>query len=545
MVVEARELPSRARQIRGGTLALHALLSGHDPVEPDSGPGPAAAGQVNSGPTGDARRPARPVFLAYLAFLVGFACLAWVTPGSSGGRLAASGMSSPGFRSSAGGAGRSRNGPVGPEQGVMRFDARSMAALMVMGFAGAAGAQVPVQWKATAGGNGHWYQGVRAAGPTAWATFQDVANQRGAHLATISGSDENLFVFDVSLKHDTWWASGFGGPYLGARKQANGTFAWVTGESWNYTNWNPGEPGSAAEPNLAFLGTPFPHAPQPKWNDTDDSNLSAMMEWSADCNGDGEVDYGQIRRGQLADFNGNNVPDCCEQGQACVVAAIGTFPVEWKLTEGGNGHWYGSLTSIADWSEGRTAAVAKGGHLLTVSDRTELAFAELTTPLHFYLGAYRLESVPPNDPSDGWRWVTGEPFDPAVRCPGPYPAEERWGSGSSGLGCVGESSSAAPYPYLMEWSADCNNDGVVDFGQILRGELQDADKNGVPDCCTNGSPCRSCVADLDGNGSVDSGDIGVLLLQFNGPGTADLDRDGVVSSGDIGVLLLSFGPCSS
>jgi hypothetical protein len=37
--------------------------------------------------------------------------------------------------------------------------------------------------------------------------------------------------------------------------------------------------------------------------------------------------------------------------------------------------------------------------------------------------------------------------------------------------------------YLIEWSADCNNDGLVDYGQILNGQLADSDANGVPDAC--------------------------------------------------------------
>jgi hypothetical protein len=48
--------------------------------------------------------------------------------------------------------------------------------------------------------------------------------------------------------------------------------------------------------------------------------------------------------------------------------------------------------------------------------------------------------------------------------------------------------------------------------------------------------------DLDGNGSVDAGDIAVLLLRFGtGDAAADLDGSGSVDSGDIGVLLLLFG----
>jgi hypothetical protein len=36
---------------------------------------------------------------------------------------------------------------------------------------------------------------------------------------------------------------------------------------------------------------------------------------------------------------------------------------------------------------------------------------------------------------------------------------------------------------LVEWSADCNSDGIVDYGQILLGTLPDANTNGIPDTC--------------------------------------------------------------
>jgi formylglycine-generating enzyme required for sulfatase activity len=40
-------------------------------------------------------------------------------------------------------------------------------------------------------------------------------------------------------------------------------------------------------------------------------------------------------------------------------------------------------------------------------------------------------------------------------------------------------------PTVVEWSADCNDDGYVDYGQIIRGDLADADDNGVPDVCVS------------------------------------------------------------
>lgn len=51
-----------------------------------------------------------------------------------------------------------------------------------------------------------------------------------------------------------------------------------------------------------------------------------------------------------------------------------------------------------------------------------------------------------------------------------------------------------------------------------------------------------CPGDLDGNGAVDAGDIGSMLVAFGTP-DADLDGNGTTDAGDIGSLLILFGPC--
>ena len=49
------------------------------------------------------------------------------------------------------------------------------------------------------------------------------------------------------------------------------------------------------------------------------------------------------------------------------------------------------------------------------------------------------------------------------------------------------------------------------------------------------------VPDLDGNGTVDAGDLGSLLLGFGQPGRGDLDGNGTIDAGDIGAMLLVWG----
>jgi hypothetical protein len=51
-----------------------------------------------------------------------------------------------------------------------------------------------------------------------------------------------------------------------------------------------------------------------------------------------------------------------------------------------------------------------------------------------------------------------------------------------------------------------------------------------------------CTGDLDGNGVVDSADLGALLSAWGTP-AADLDGNGIVDSADLGALLSAWGMC--
>ena len=55
-------------------------------------------------------------------------------------------------------------------------------------------------------------------------------------------------------------------------------------------------------------------------------------------------------------------------------------------------------------------------------------------------------------------------------------------------------------------------------------------------------PSAGCAGDLDGDGSVGSTDLAILLAGW-GTGNADLDGDGDTSSSDLAVLLAAWGPC--
>jgi hypothetical protein len=281
-----------------------------------------------------------------------------------------------------------------------------------------------------------------------------------------------------------------------------------------------------------------------RWNNDLCSRPNApgyMIEWSADCNNDGIVDYGQVRTGQLADANGNSIPDCCEETGTCSQDAV-----EWTVTSGGNGHWYEYVYDMTiGWQAAVDAAAGAGGHLasITSADENVFVFAYLDSVSAWvdvrgpFLGGYQdLSASDYAEPSGGWRWVTGEPW-----------ALENWSTYGFGEpnndfgvehalamdkrfggivwndvalnGHAGGQSSAyrTSTGYLIEWSADCNGDGIVDFGQIRAGQLADANSNGIPDLCESTIIVPTQFATIQA--AIDSVPAGVAKVISVLPGT--------------------------
>jgi hypothetical protein len=142
----------------------------------------------------------------------------------------------------------------------------------------------------------------------------------------------------------------------------------------------------------------------------------------------------------------------------------------------------------------------------------------------------------------------------------------------------------------VEWDTDCNADGIVDYGQILRGELADDNYNSIPDVCetsitgvlppsvpsqggvtitingrnfpdnptvlVGGTPATNVVrvSATRLTATTPAGLPGMTSISVNGftlPDAfyyrpecgSDLDQDGEVSAADISIVLLDFGPC--
>jgi hypothetical protein len=395
-------------------------------------------------------------------------------------------------------------------------------------------AQQSVQWKVSDGGNGHWYQRVPRS-TESWSQMRDLARSRSSELASISSQVENDFVLSISRSAGEGLRSAIGGENPGGI--CGGSWRWTDGTAFSFSNWDEFQPECAQEEIVVMY-------PTGRWHDYPRTGMDgywtgAIIEWSADCNGDGIVDYGQCHDGTLPDYNGNNIPDCCERGEAC---EVGNYPVQWRVEDGGNGHWYGVLGVDPSRSpeEHFALAAARGGHTGTISSTAENAHCFRVTG-----GSGAVIGLRKQADTNIAEWITDEPMTFLNWYPGEggnywerYAAlPSAWGGGWLDTDLTERNFS------LVEWDADCNGDGIVDYGQILQGQLADLNSNGIPDVCEQ----PTCVdADLFRDFNVNGADLGILLSQW-GPNTeltvSDINEDGFVNGADLGILLSFWGAC--
>ena len=415
-------------------------------------------------------------------------------------------------------------------------------------------------------GNGHWYQQQEASG-----CIQDdiqFAEDLAGSLLCVNSHEEWMFITEYALSQSPVFRIGALGPAI-----TGGSWEWVSGEEWTVEFWAPA--------NSTCPNTPYPNngssGAQVVVNDCDDvfggliwddygfcdNEETVIVEWSSDCNNDGIVDYGQIRDGSTRDLNANGVPDNCEA-------------TEWTLEAGGNGHFY-QLIFIESSGDPVVLSgteiqelVPDGAYLATLTSPQENDFVSFNVAddIRAWLP---LNGGDSNDRTAGpfigligqgecnYGWVSGEPLEYTNWHPGnpgecdfalcqlwEYGGDRRWQDHTLGV--------EAGNSFVLEWSDDCNDDGIVDIAQIISGTFVDSDFNGIPDQCEFGACCvdGNCVVAL-ASSCADSGG------QFSGAGSTcnfiecepsvddcpgDITDDGQVDFTDLLIIVSTWGPCS-
>jgi formylglycine-generating enzyme required for sulfatase activity len=258
--------------------------------------------------------------LAVAAVIAGTALLAGVLgPGAGAGRYSAE--SRPNVRAAA-----RVNGLV-ETQGDSFVKTKKFSSDVVLGAAAAAAVSMSalagdaVQWLVADGGNGHWYAAIAMPSDIDFPAATAIARQRGGYLFSGCGNEFDIVIQITDALSSQYWLaapqSDWLGPWIGIQLTGN-IWGWSDGSTCTFDRWDtsrgqPNNPGIDSGETVAFLYS-VGAAPVPVGHDvtTSRTTRSLLIEWSADCNSDGIVDYGQILSGQLADANTNGIPDSCE-----------------------------------------------------------------------------------------------------------------------------------------------------------------------------------------------------------------------------------------
>ena len=110
--------------------------------------------------------------------------------------------------------------------------------------------------------NGHSY--YRSTGTAVWTTAKTNCSNMGGHLVTITSAAEQTFIYNL-------WPSG----WIGLTDEVTeGTWRWVTGETYSYSNWNSGEPNNSGNEDYVQFVT------NGKWNDLNNTqSLAYVLEF--------------------------------------------------------------------------------------------------------------------------------------------------------------------------------------------------------------------------------------------------------------------------
>lgn len=385
----------------------------------------------------------------------------------------------------------------------------------------------PVEWATGDGGNGHYYEFV-AGVDINWVTARDDAstlthNGWDGHLVTITSGAENAFLVATFGGSDTVDQAAWIG---GWEPLDDGVWRWAVG----------------FEAGIQFSNGASPTAPfnYANWGGVEPNDIGATEDYVAmllDVQPNPDFELGEW-------FDGTQTPSPGEPiiGYIVEYEPAPVLFAQWTVGEGGNGHFYEVVLDAGiNWLTARDDAAALShmglpGHLATITSQEENDFISAK----FGGGSFENRAV----------WLGGwEPGDDGVW---------RWAVGpEAGMQFSMHATPTAPYNFANWGGVEPNDIGALEdyLGMIIStvpgaaigiGEWLDGTQTPVePIVGYLVEYETTCVADLNGDGTVDGADLAQLLASWGASGVAaDFDQTGGVDGADLAFLLASWGPCA-
>ncbi|MFZ9915619.1 MAG: C-type lectin domain-containing protein, partial [Phycisphaerales bacterium] len=87
--------------------------------------------------------------------------------------------------------------------------------------------------------------------------------------------------------------------------------------------------------------------------------------------------------------------------------------VQWRVEDGGNGHWYVRDSTVGTWDQANLSAIQANGTLASVTHPEENSTVAqlMSANLDCWIGARKLTGEP-------WQWIDGTPWTYTNWCPG-------------------------------------------------------------------------------------------------------------------------------
>ena len=196
--------------------------------------------------------------------------------------------------------------------------------------------------------------------PVSWYAAKTISEHLGGHLATITSAEENAIVYNLVGSETSAW--------LGASdKDAEGSFNWVNGEDFSYTNWVAEQPDNAVR---------------------DEEGSENYVHIWAQHNGQWNDEQSLLK-----------IPFLCE------TETIVYTPSKIANYEG---RTYERYDYHMAWTEAKAFCEQRGGHLVSITSESEQStVVNLLSGCPY--GFYHIGCTDP-DQSNAWSWVTGESF---------------------------------------------------------------------------------------------------------------------------------------
>ena len=116
--------------------------------------------------------------------------------------------------------------------------------------------------------NGHRYELYEFDGKYEWTDAKYFCEEKGGHLATITSAEEDNIIYQLVKDFQNHY-------WLGGTDQDNeGEWKWITGEAFNYTNWNEAQPDNYENEDYLCM-----YNYNGKWNDYSGNLFGFICEY--------------------------------------------------------------------------------------------------------------------------------------------------------------------------------------------------------------------------------------------------------------------------